>query len=137
MRGWSGNGAIALSHARLVFIAASPTGGFRAYDFPLAYLYNESFRQPIFGCNHLALACRPVLLPSGPGLSPPPPPPPRSARIYFLEGGVGTFLPLFFGMLADARRWGSQPPAAQLTPEPPKRAFVDPSDPTVLYIPTP
>jgi hypothetical protein len=29
------------------------TNSFKSFDIPLAFLYNESFEQPIFGSNYL------------------------------------------------------------------------------------
>jgi hypothetical protein len=65
---------------------------------PLALLTHESFNQPIFGCNNLSGATTPL---AGGGLS-------GTANfwLYFKSGGVGTFLPLFFGLLEDTRERG-------------------------------
>lgn len=45
-----------LSDVRLVVIASDAAGadGLVAFDFPLAYIHNNKFNQPVFGCNHLS-----------------------------------------------------------------------------------
>jgi hypothetical protein len=30
------------------------TAGLAAFELPLAYVHNDNFKQPVFGCNNLA-----------------------------------------------------------------------------------
>jgi WW domain-binding protein 2 len=70
----------------MVFVAKTPdSSGLEAFDIPLLYIRNDSFNQPIFGCNHLAGECWPVAADGGPGGSLPP----HKYKINFLEGGIG------------------------------------------------
>eukprot|EP00891_Asterochloris_glomerata_P002833 jgi/Astpho2/2833/Aster-00993 len=61
--------------------------------------------------------------------------------MYFKEGGVGTFLPLFFRLLEFWRHHQPQPSAAPQPSAPPSSlvatAFVDPSDPSKVYLTQP
>ena len=95
---------------------------------------NERFNQPIFGANNMSGANEP--LPGG-GLSDE-----IKWTLTFKDGGVGTFLPLFFRLLSEMRTRMSQP-AAPATPEVLsaadaqqilRAAYVDPSDPSKLYV---
>ena len=44
-----------LTTARLVFVSKDyEKNEFKSFDFPLAFLSNEKFEQPIFGSNYLA-----------------------------------------------------------------------------------
>lgn len=51
---WSVSGTLFLTNMRLVFISPKPhTSGLQAFELPLAYLSQETFNQPILGCNNL------------------------------------------------------------------------------------
>ena len=105
-----------------------------AFDLPLATMKNESFNPPIFFANNMtgvspaleASVCFPADI---------------SWCITFKDGGVGTFLPLFLRLLAQMRATMRQP-AQQTTPVVSQAfvqtlvgsAYVDPSDPTCLYV---
>jgi len=67
--------------------------------------------------------------------------------LSFKEGGVGTFLPVFFRLLAEMRSLMAQPPAQSLAQQPQRlpvpqsaamsivqAAYIDPNDPTRLYV---
>ena len=107
--------------------------GFHGFDMPLATLYDESFNQPIFWANNLT------------GASPPLEGSSFSAdikwTIYFNNGGVGTFLPFFFRLLQEMRQRLAQPAhapsALNIATMLVQAAYVDPSDPTRLFVPTP
>jgi hypothetical protein len=146
---FSGTGQLLLSPLRVVFQADRASGGgffggtranMDAFDIPLATLTNESFNQPIFGANNLT------------GTSPPLPESVCDQDIHwtftFKSGGVGTFLPIFFGLLREMRRHmnaerrgesADAVPVAVAVPavvvaEIVNAAYVDPSDPTKLYV---
>ena len=127
----------------MVFVANSPDAtGLQAFDMPLVYIRSDKFNQPIFGCNHLAGECWPVAEDGGPGGTLPPHP----YKLFFLKGGVGTFLPLYFRFLAAARqaeRDRRSVEAAQAAAAPAAvhetmhQAFVDPNDPTKIFLTQP
>ena len=63
--------------------------------------------------------------------------PPHSFCVYFSNGGVGTFLPLYFSSIEAARQAGHQQSAQASMPQNIATALVDPSDPTKLYLTQP
>ncbi|PHT54138.1 hypothetical protein CQW23_08600 [Capsicum baccatum] len=137
-------GTIYLSNIRMVFVAKMPVD-FIAFDMPLLFVSGEKFKQPIFRCNNVSGYVVPVV-----------PDNENSAlysthtfKILFKGGGCGTFVPLFFNLMASVRRaqqqYGTEPRADPLqaaqTPvdEMIRHAYVDPNDPTKIYLqqPTP
>ena len=133
-----GKGAIFLTTLRIVFVSADkPALGnglrFEAFDFPLSTLSGESFNQPIFGANNLTGVVQPI---QGCGL-----PGPASFKLSFNQGGVGSFLHLFIRALRELRSGGVSSGlgrmAAQGTLHAESSAFVDPSDPSVIFIAQP
>ena len=144
---WNGaTGTVYLSQVRLVFVADKPDAsgsGLRAFDFPLAYLRTERFNQPIFGSNNVSFNCFSCAPDGGPMGARPP----HAVVLYFREGGVGTFLPLFFQFTEQARQLNaSAPPPPGVAPVAPtteetmhaaNQAFVDPNDPSTVYLVTP
>ncbi|MQM03612.1 hypothetical protein Taro_036389 [Colocasia esculenta] len=150
-------GTIYLSNIRMVFVANKPVGGFFAFDMPLLYVHAEKFNQPIFHCNNISGFVEPVV-PEGQ---------PRalysthSFKILFKEGGCGTFVPLFLNLIASVRQYNQfqqtaaaryaanpdsasesarvDPLQAAQTPvdEMMRQAYVDPSDPTRIFLQQP
>ena len=129
------SGDLYLSTLRLVFVSKSGTG-LQGFDIPMATISEESFNQPIFGANNLT------------GTSPPlnsDLTEPITWRLGFNNGGVGTFLPLYFRILSEMRRRMSQGPAtasaevfsAADAQQIVHAAFVDPNDPSKLYVSQP
>lgn len=104
----SGKGRVYLSDVRMVFVfdggpVKAPNGGqaLEAFDIPLLYIGSERFNQPIFGCNNVSGTVRRVVSSQ-----------PQAAdyydfQLYFLQGGVGTFLPIFYNVLELVRIEGS------------------------------
>ncbi|KAK2980056.1 hypothetical protein RJ640_000122 [Escallonia rubra] len=140
-------GTIYLSNIRMVFVANKPGGSFTAFDMPMLYVHAEKFNQPIFFCNNISGHVEPVVpddqnraLYST-----------HSFKILFKEGGCGTFVPLFFNLIRSVRRYNEQtvsgaearvdPLQAAQTPvdEMMRHAYVDPNDPTRIFLqqPTP
>ncbi|KAK7360420.1 hypothetical protein VNO77_02413 [Canavalia gladiata] len=138
-------GIIYLSNIRMVFVAKSPVGSFIAFDMPLLYIHGEKFNQPIFHCNNLSGHVEPVVpdnqhraLYST-----------HSFKIIFKEGGCGTFIPLFFNLIASVRQYNQyanmqtqsyvDPLQAAQTPvdEMMRHAYVDPNDPTRIFLQQP
>lgn len=124
---------------RLVFIGSKPdSSGLVAVSLPLASMSDDtSFKQPVFRCNHLkgtvkseapaaTSSASAAATATAAGDSAPSSPSSHDFRLEFREGGVGTFLPLFFRFLeyiravrrkaeTDSAAW--TPPAAP-APEP-------------------
>ena len=127
-------GSVFLTHLRIVFTAKKPVAlgdgqFFEAFDFPLNTLAQEQFHQPIFGANYLSGVVQPI---AGMGL-----PGPAEFRITFKEGGCGTFLYCFMRALREARvasraaaSGAARPSISAAVPS----AFVDPSDPSVIFV---
>jgi WW domain-binding protein 2 len=122
----------------MVFVAKQPSTR-QALDLPLVYIRSDKFNQPFFGCNNLSGEVWPVRADGGPTGSHPPLP----YKLFFLEGGVGTFLPLYFTFVnaarqADRNRRNSAVALSQVqVQEHMQQAFVDPSDPTSLFLTQP
>ena len=123
---------------RLVFVAAPDSlgGALRAFDMPLLYVRGEQFVQPIFYANYFALHCFNVALGGNEA--------PHFVTLAFKEGGAGTFLTLFNRALAIARgaNTGERAGEAQHTDaaevelrELRKSALMDPSDPSIVFVP--
>ncbi|KAI4340605.1 hypothetical protein MLD38_025424 [Melastoma candidum] len=138
-------GTIYLSNIRMVFVASKPVDNFYAFDMPLLYISGEKFNQPIFHCNNISGYVDPVV----------PDDQHRalyathSFKILFKEGGCGTFVPLFFNMMSTVRQY-NQHMNAQAAPradplqaaqapveEVMRQAYVDPNDPTRIYLQQP
>ncbi|KAF6134048.1 hypothetical protein GIB67_038339 [Kingdonia uniflora] len=112
------------------------------------YVREEKFKQPIFLCNNISGLVEPVV--------------PEDAhralysthsfKILFKEGGCGTFVPLFFNLIASVRQYSQL--SAYAAPEPTTRvdplqaaqtpvdemmrhAYVDPNDPTRIFLQQP
>ncbi|XP_072990411.1 UPF0664 stress-induced protein C29B12.11c [Typha latifolia] len=141
-------GTIYLSNIRMVFVAKKPVGNLVAFDMPLLYVHGEKFNQPIFFCNNISGFVEPVVpddqhraLYST-----------HSFKIMFKEGGCGTFVPLFLNLVASVRRHNQHaiyptsdaaprvdPLQAAQTPveDMMRRAYVDPNDPTKIFLQQP
>lgn len=157
---WSARGTLYLTSIRMVFVAKSPSPPVLAFDIPLLFVSEEAFNQPIFACNNLSGKVHPVdsrLQGQGP----------HNFKVLFKEGGVGTFVPVFFNLLRSLRALAAPPasPAAAPLPttgggggselpdgaggadpmpsqQPPvedmiRHAYIDPNDPTKLYLQQP
>ncbi|XP_052206077.1 UPF0664 stress-induced protein C29B12.11c [Diospyros lotus] len=138
-------GRIFLSNVRMVFVATKPVENFIAFDMPLLHVHGEKFNQPIFHCNNISGLVEPVVpddqhraLYST-----------HSFKILFKEGGCGTFVPLFFNLITSVRQYNqhygsgvqqlSDPLVAAQTPvdEMMRTAYVDPNDPTRIFLQQP
>jgi hypothetical protein len=135
-----GRGNLYLSTLRIVFVAQRG-GSCESFDLPLGTMHNERFNQPIFGANNMTGTSEP--LPGGLTDE-------IKWTLTFKEGGVGTFLPLFFRLVQEMRRRMAQesqsqyehnftapPVAQQVVQQIIGSAYVDPNDPTKLYVSQP
>ena len=140
-RKFKGKGELHVSTIRMVFIKDSASADFSAFDMPMANISNEKFNQPIFGANNMTGTSEP--LPGGLTDE-------IKWTLTFKEGGVGTFLPLFFRLVHEMRRRMAQesqpqyehnftapPVAQQVVQQIIGAAYVDPNDPTKLYVSQP
>ena len=128
-----GSGELTLTTIRMVFIVSKKVAlgdgmFFEAFDLPLTTLSAEKFNQPIFGANNLTGTVQPVV---GGGL-----PGPAAFKLTFREGGCGTFLYFFLRALRELRGGrsvlGGMASSGSLRTE--SAAFVDPNDPTVIFV---
>lgn len=143
-------GTIYLSNIRMVFVASKPVGEYVAFDMPLLHIHGEKFNQPIFFCNNISGQVEPVVPENQPGALYST----HSFKILFKEGGCGTFVPLFFNLIASVRQYNRHQQQANPRPEPRmdplqaaqtpvdemiRHAYVDPNDPTRIFLqqPTP
>lgn len=147
-----------MSNVRLVFVADKPDpSGLAGFDLPLVYIGTEKLSQPIFGCNALCGSCFPAVEGGGPSGSLPP----HAFKVLFKNGGMGTLYPMFYALRqralrADAAARASaaaaaHAPAADAAAAAPspldkeraevealqRKAFVDPSDPSTVYLTQP
>ncbi|KAL2938861.1 UPF0664 stress-induced protein C29B12.11c [Bienertia sinuspersici] len=156
-------GTIYLSNIRMVFVASKPAGNFmhliclwkdhfitvnvlEAQKFYL-HVHDEKFNQPIFHCNNISGYVEPVVPESENRALYST----HSFKILFKEGGCGTFIPLFFNLINSVRQYNASaapvseprvdPLRAAQTPvdDMMRHAYVDPNDPTKIYLqqPTP
>lgn len=140
-------GTIYLSNIRMVFVASKPVGSLTAFDIPLLYVNGEKFNQPIFFCNNISGFVEPVVPDNQHGALFST----HTFKILFKEGGCGTFVPLFFNLISSVRQYNQHvnsesaphvdPLQAAGTPvdEMMRHAYVDPNDPTKIFLqqPTP
>ncbi|WOL14074.1 UPF0664 stress-induced protein C29B12.11c [Canna indica] len=143
-------GIIYLSNIRMVFVANKAVGDFVAFDIPLLFVHGEKFNQPIFFCYNISGSVEPVV-PEGQHRALYST---HSFKILFKEGGCRTFVPLFLNLIASVRQYNqhatypSQEAAPRVDPlqaaqtpvdEMMRHAYVDPNDPTKIFLqqPTP
>ncbi|OAY65096.1 UPF0664 stress-induced protein C29B12.11c [Ananas comosus] len=142
-------GTIYLSNIRIVFVAKKPVGNFVAFDMPLLYVHGEKFNQPIFFCNNITGYVEPVVADEQQRALYST----HSFKILFKEGGCGTFVPLFLNLIQSVRQFNQHTAAYPAPPTAPRvdplqaaqtpvedmmrRAYVDPNDPTKIFLQQP
>mmetsp|Transcript_30807 Transcript_30807/g.71990 ORF Transcript_30807/g.71990 Transcript_30807/m.71990 type:complete len:192 (+) Transcript_30807:183-758(+) len=133
-RKWDVHGTLYVSTLRLCFVVEHEANtnwlsglfgqqqplDIESYDLPLALIRREKFNQPIFGCNNIDGECAP--LPSTDGDT--------KFKISFHEGGVGTFLPIFYDLL-NRNRHG--PPSQPTGFDPAFEEAIQTGDPSLLF----
>lgn len=130
----TGSGLFFLTNMRLVFHCATKKsqGNFVAYQLDLHEITDPKFEQPIFGANYLR----------GNTLARQAGDVGDSWKIVFYKGGAGTFLGLLNDLLTQVARGGvSNPGRLGALPvyvvSPQNVAFMDPTDPSVVYVQQP
>lgn len=121
-----------LSNLRIVFVAEKfQTSDFKSFDLPILNLYSEDVIMPIFGSTYLKGSARPLfgLLPGD-----------THFKLWFYNGNSNTFIKILSRVIDLLRSNRNQPPAQNpyiqqmVSGNFDRKAFVDPDDPTVLYI---
>ncbi|KAK4526053.1 hypothetical protein GAYE_SCF19G3964 [Galdieria yellowstonensis] len=134
------DGSLVLTTQRLVFVhkqAQPQRPTMESFEAPLYGIWNEEFHQPILAANYLTCDVQPFDDQPFSGIV--------RCKFSFKQGGVGVFLPIFFTLLSLHRQRRQQSSsAAQVNHEQLFRhiqqrcsAFVDPSDPTRIYVAQP
>lgn len=128
-------GNVQLTNVRILFMAKSPSvqhgHPFRSFDVPIRAITNVHFNQPIFGCNNLTGKTHPI---SCLGVSQE-----VSWTCFFMEGGTGTFVPVFLRLMdrASAETQQQQQPvmASPVQPQQPMMfgAVQQPPPPPYAY----
>lgn len=129
VEGW---GKVYLTTLRLVFIHDKwRDHPFRAFDFPVALMQKEAFNQPIlWGANNLTMTVQKWQVG------------PTEVKLSFYDGGSGTLLRTLNQLLVKhrARACARASPFVASVADGSFQAkcleaYVDPSDPTTIYIP--
>jgi hypothetical protein len=115
----------------MVCVNTKPNSNFKAFDIPLAMLIREEFKQPIFGSNYIKGVVKPLfnLIPGN-----------IEFKIWFTEGGCGTFVPSFLNLAGSVKKSGTidqkiiNMVSSGLFA---KSAYIDPNDPSVIYLEQP
>jgi hypothetical protein len=134
----TGYGVLFLTTLRMVFVVTSgpspPDFGSLEISFSHLDMYDEKtmpqFQQPAFGANYLE--GRSKCTAAGETCS---------WQVTFRSGGCGTFLPVFYNLIeSELRRRSSSrspvPPAPSHVTTAPV-AFIDPADPSLVYLTQP
>lgn len=132
---YKGKGDLYLTTARIVFVNRKG-GNMQSFDVPLALMSRERFKQPIFGANYINGKVEPLY-----GLIPCP----AEFKFWFMSGGTGTFLPLFYNTTDQIRKRrdqghaGPDPRFIQCVAAGQLRnvAYVDPNDPSTIFVQQP
>jgi hypothetical protein len=122
-----------LTTCRIVAVHKKTNSLFKSFDIPLGLLKNEEFKQPIFGANYISGVCKPLfnLLPGE-----------IKFKIWFMEGGCGTFVPAFLNLVNSLRRNQNKGHDQKLmntiaAGQFAKTAYIDPNDPSVIFLEQP
>lgn len=127
---FNGKGRIYCTTQRIIFVAEKKLlqNGrcFQAFEIPLAKMTDEKFNQPIFGaCSISGLVAMNGDCETGGKFE---------WKITFANGGTGVVLPVFLRLL-EMRKKREKIDLNFVQNQ--KKAYVDPNDPTVLYIAQP
>ena len=132
---YKGKGKLYLTTLRLVFVN-DKNEAMSSFDVPIDLMKQEKFNQPIFGANYISGHVLPLynLIPC-----------PANFKFWFMSGGTGTFLPLFYNIVDQIRKrrqhgnHGPDPRFIECVANGNLRnvAYVDPNDPSVIFIQQP
>ncbi|KFH01420.1 putative arabinogalactan protein [Toxoplasma gondii VAND] len=128
-------GEFFLSSRRIVFVKKGDVNkhkDFSSFEIPLHLISEPKFEQPIFGANYMRGKVEPLESSENPisGTS--------KWFLTFNAGGCGTFLNVFFKLWQYAVK--HQPPSQELVQQLQLgngAAFVDPNDPSTIYVTQP
>lgn len=128
-------GEFFLSSRRIVFVKKGDVNkhkDFSSFELPLHLISEPKFEQPIFGANYMRGKVQPLESAENPinGTS--------KWFLTFNAGGCGTFLNVFFKLWQYAVK--HQPPSQELVQQLQLgngAAFVDPNDPSTIYVTQP
>ena len=125
----SGSGSVHLSNMRLVFHCTKPgkPKEFVSYDLSLSEIVNPNFKQPVFGANYLEGSTRLQA---------------DKWKLTFYHGGCGTFLRVLNELLSTiiqnvATRQADPHATAPYSPAACNVGYIDPTDPSVIYVQQP
>ncbi|OMJ86965.1 hypothetical protein SteCoe_11438 [Stentor coeruleus] len=129
---YKGKGRLYLTTIRLVFVNEKRSN-ISSFDIPIDLMSHEKFNQPIFGANYISGSVKPLynLIPCN-----------AKFKFWFMSGGTGTFLPMFYGIVDQIRRRranGSNGPDPRFVESVASGniqnvAYVDPNDPSVIFV---
>lgn len=122
-----------LTTCRVICLNNKNHNAFKAFDLPISLISKEGFEQPIFGANYICGECKPLMniLPGN-----------IKFKIWFMNGGCGTFAPAYLKMVASCRRNKYRGIEQKLMNSVQngsyrKTAYIDPNDPSVIYLQQP
>lgn len=123
-----------MTTCRLVLLnSGNKDSAFRAFDIPLALLIKEKFQQPFFGANYIEGTVKPLMniLPGN-----------CDFKFWMMEGGCSTFVHSFLSLVQGIRKNKNKGPDQNLINQIQngsyqKTAFLDPNDPSVIYLEQP
>ncbi|KAB2049444.1 hypothetical protein ES319_A13G177200v1, partial [Gossypium barbadense] len=126
-RSCDAKGIIYLSNIRMVFVATHPVGNFFDFDMPLLDVHDEKFNQPIFHCNNISghVESSRALYST------------HSFKILFKEGGCRAFVPLSLNLISSQPQMDPLQAAQTPVDEMMRHAYVDPNDPTRIFLQQP
>ncbi|CAG9477458.1 unnamed protein product [Plasmodium vivax] len=127
------DGMIFLTSIRLVFIKSERSrtnANFISVEFPLNLIEKPKFEQPVFGLNYLSGVVKPLVDHPNSLKSP------CKWNIVFLNGQCSSFLNYFFKVYDAAKKNRPLGALSEFNEQffSSSNAYVDPSDPTFLYI---
>ncbi|ANQ09045.1 Uncharacterized protein PCOAH_00032030 [Plasmodium coatneyi] len=127
------DGMIFLTSIRLVFIKnerSRTNANFISVEFPLNLIEKPKFEQPVFGLNYLSGVVKPLMDHPNSLKSP------CKWNLVFMNGQCSSFLNYFFKVYEAAKRNRPLGSLSEFNEQffSSSNAYVDPSDPTFLYI---
>jgi len=134
---FSASGVFFLTNYRIVFLKSGKVEshkGFSSFEIPMNLISNPDFKQPIFGANYMEGHVNPIITATSPVTGP------TKWYLTFNRGGCNTFLRAFFPLLRSAINATGNVSALGIIGnlhQGQSAAFVDPSDPSIVYVSQP